>query len=247
MTRRAADEERSLARGSLWRLRVDDRRARRVVARPSRRRRLRLRRLAFRDRAARALYVGVWAATRGSCRRGARTRPPPIVPFQNFATADGWFVVAARSRSSGCAVRGARAVRELATDERFATSAGARDNRDELLTDLDGRSRSGRRPSGSSRWPRPACRVAGERHRRRARGSAGACARRDRRGRASGARNSAAGGAPRFGWRTHARPVRRAPSFGASTRSRCSARCVATRANASMLSGPGVFGDVEVA
>ena len=91
-----ADEERALARRPLRRVRVGDRRPRRALAGAPRRRRLRLRRLAVRDRAARA------HATSAPGRRRAATSPPrrrnsahpSIVPFQNFATADGWIVVA---------------------------------------------------------------------------------------------------------------------------------------------------------
>jgi crotonobetainyl-CoA:carnitine CoA-transferase CaiB-like acyl-CoA transferase len=84
-------------------------------------------------------YVGVWAASRGYVPpRRPNSGHPSIVPFQNFATADGWIVVSCPKEKfwvTLCEVLGRP---ELATDERFA-DFGARDrNRDELLPILDG-------------------------------------------------------------------------------------------------------------
>jgi len=62
---------------------------------------------------------------------------PSIVPFQNFATADGWIVVACPKQKfwvSLCDVLGRP---ELAGDERFADFAARDRNRDELLEILD--------------------------------------------------------------------------------------------------------------
>jgi crotonobetainyl-CoA:carnitine CoA-transferase CaiB-like acyl-CoA transferase len=59
------------------------------------------------------------------------------VPFQNFATADGWIVVACPKEKFWQALCEALGNPELAVDERFA-DFGARDgNRDELLAILD--------------------------------------------------------------------------------------------------------------
>jgi crotonobetainyl-CoA:carnitine CoA-transferase CaiB-like acyl-CoA transferase len=84
-------------------------------------------------------YVGVWAASRGYVPpRRRNSAHPSIVPFQNFATADGWIVVACPKQKfwvTLCETLGRPA---LAADERFA-DFGARDrNRDELLPILDG-------------------------------------------------------------------------------------------------------------
>jgi crotonobetainyl-CoA:carnitine CoA-transferase CaiB-like acyl-CoA transferase len=84
------------------------------------------------------MYVGTWAATEGY-------RPPrrhnsahlSIVPFQNFATADGWIVVACPKEKFWrrlCEVIGRP---ELATDARFADFASRDEHRDELLPALD--------------------------------------------------------------------------------------------------------------
>jgi crotonobetainyl-CoA:carnitine CoA-transferase CaiB-like acyl-CoA transferase len=83
-------------------------------------------------------YVGTWAASRGYVPpRRRNSAHPSIVPFQNFATADGWIVVACPKQKFWEALCGALGSPELAADERFA-DFGARDrNRDELLTILD--------------------------------------------------------------------------------------------------------------
>jgi crotonobetainyl-CoA:carnitine CoA-transferase CaiB-like acyl-CoA transferase len=84
-------------------------------------------------------YVGTWAASRGYAPpRRPNSGHPSIVPFQNFATADGWIVVACPKQKfwvSLCDVLGRP---ELAGDERFADFAARDRNRDELLVILDG-------------------------------------------------------------------------------------------------------------
>jgi crotonobetainyl-CoA:carnitine CoA-transferase CaiB-like acyl-CoA transferase len=83
-------------------------------------------------------YVGTWAATRGYVPpRRRNSAHPSIVPFQNFATADGWIVVACPKQKfweSLCAALGRP---ELAADERFADFASRDGNRDELAAILD--------------------------------------------------------------------------------------------------------------
>ena len=83
-------------------------------------------------------YVGTWAASRGYVPpRRRNSAHPSIVPFQNFATADGWIVVACPKQKfweSLCSTLG-RA--ELAAEERFADFAARDRNRDELLPILD--------------------------------------------------------------------------------------------------------------
>ena len=62
---------------------------------------------------------------------------PSIVPYQPFATADGWIAVAAANDglfTRLCEVLGRP---ELASDERFATNAARVENRDELLPLLE--------------------------------------------------------------------------------------------------------------
>jgi crotonobetainyl-CoA:carnitine CoA-transferase CaiB-like acyl-CoA transferase len=84
-------------------------------------------------------YVGVWAASRGYVPpRRPNSGHPSIIPFQNFATADGWIVVACPKEKFWVTLCNALGRPELATDERFV-DFGARDrNRDELLPILDG-------------------------------------------------------------------------------------------------------------
>jgi crotonobetainyl-CoA:carnitine CoA-transferase CaiB-like acyl-CoA transferase len=83
-------------------------------------------------------YVGTWAASRGYVPpRRPNSAHPSIVPFQNFATADGWIVVACPKQKFWELLCRALGKPELAADERFA-DFGARDrNRDELLPILD--------------------------------------------------------------------------------------------------------------
>jgi crotonobetainyl-CoA:carnitine CoA-transferase CaiB-like acyl-CoA transferase len=79
-------------------------------------------------------YVGTWAATRGYLAdRRADSAHPSIVPFQNFATADGWIVVACPKERLWRELCAAIERPELAADPRYE-SFGARDrNRDVLV------------------------------------------------------------------------------------------------------------------
>jgi crotonobetainyl-CoA:carnitine CoA-transferase CaiB-like acyl-CoA transferase len=83
-------------------------------------------------------YVGTWAATEGyTPPRRANSAHPSIVPFQNFATADGWIVVACPKQKFWERLCEAIGQPELAGDARFA-DFGARDrNRDELSPILE--------------------------------------------------------------------------------------------------------------
>ena len=83
-------------------------------------------------------YVGTWAASRDYVPpRRPNSAHPSIVPFQNFATGDGWIVVACPKQKFWEALCTALGKPELARDERFA-DFGARDrNRDALLAILD--------------------------------------------------------------------------------------------------------------
>jgi crotonobetainyl-CoA:carnitine CoA-transferase CaiB-like acyl-CoA transferase len=83
-------------------------------------------------------YVGTWAATRGYVPpRRRNSAHPSIVPFQNFATTDGWIVVACPKQKFWESLCAALDRPELAADERFADFAARDKNRDELLTILD--------------------------------------------------------------------------------------------------------------
>jgi len=84
-------------------------------------------------------YVGTWAASRGDYTppRRANSAHPSIVPFQNFATADGWVVVACPKQKFWvrlCEVLGRP---ELVEDVRFQDFAARDRNRDRLLPILD--------------------------------------------------------------------------------------------------------------
>ena len=202
--RRAAHQERALARRPVRRLRRGDRDAR---AAPGAARRdgvgLRLRRLAVRDRAARAhvrRHLGGERTGTTPPRLRELARTPRSCPFQTFATADGWITIAcAKQKFWERPVHGARprrpargsALRRL----RGARRATATSSSPILGADFAHASRprtgstllvAGRRPAR-----------AGQRRRRGARGSAGAGARRRRRARAPDARHRPPGRARR--------------------------------------------------
>jgi len=84
------------------------------------------------------VYVGTWAATKGyTPPRRSNSAHPSIVPFQNFATADGWIVVACPKPKFWERFCGAIERPELAADERFADFAARDRNRDELTPLLE--------------------------------------------------------------------------------------------------------------
>ena len=83
-------------------------------------------------------YVGTWAASRDYVPpRRVNSGHPSIVPFQNFATADGWIVVACPKQKFWESLCVAIGRPELADDDRFADFAGRDRNRDELVPILD--------------------------------------------------------------------------------------------------------------
>ena len=92
----------------------------------------------FETAMAELMYVGTWAATKGYVpERKANSAHPSIVPFQNFATADGWIVVSCpkpKFWKRVCEVIGRP---ELAADPRFVDFAARDRNRVELLAILD--------------------------------------------------------------------------------------------------------------
>jgi crotonobetainyl-CoA:carnitine CoA-transferase CaiB-like acyl-CoA transferase len=92
----------------------------------------------FETALAELMYVGTWAASREFVPpRRHNSAHPVIVPFQNFATADGWIVVACPKQKFWVLFCEAIGRPELATDERFADFGGRDQNRDVLLPVLD--------------------------------------------------------------------------------------------------------------
>jgi crotonobetainyl-CoA:carnitine CoA-transferase CaiB-like acyl-CoA transferase len=84
------------------------------------------------------MYVGTWAATAGyEPPRRHNSAHPSLVPFQNFATADGWIVIACPKEKFWQALCVVLDRPDLATDERFADFAGRDRHRGELLGELD--------------------------------------------------------------------------------------------------------------
>ena len=83
-------------------------------------------------------YVGTWAATKGyTPPRRNNSAHPSIVPFQNFATKDGWIVVACPKPKFWDRFCDAIGRPELAGEERFADFAARDRNRDELTPLLE--------------------------------------------------------------------------------------------------------------
>jgi crotonobetainyl-CoA:carnitine CoA-transferase CaiB-like acyl-CoA transferase len=83
-------------------------------------------------------YVGTWAATRGYVPpRRANSAHPSIVPFQNFATADGWIVVACPKDSFWQALCEAIERPDLAAEHSYGDFSGRDQHRDDLLSELD--------------------------------------------------------------------------------------------------------------
>jgi crotonobetainyl-CoA:carnitine CoA-transferase CaiB-like acyl-CoA transferase len=83
-------------------------------------------------------YPATWALSAGF--EPVRTRHsahPSVVPFQNFATADGWIVVACPKEKFWQRLAEVLGRPDLATDGRFATMADRREHAGELLEILD--------------------------------------------------------------------------------------------------------------
>ena len=84
------------------------------------------------------VYVGTWAATKGyTPPRRSNSAHPSIVPFQNFATADGWIVVACPKQKFWERLCEAIGRPELVVDSRFADFSARDRNRDELVPILE--------------------------------------------------------------------------------------------------------------
>jgi crotonobetainyl-CoA:carnitine CoA-transferase CaiB-like acyl-CoA transferase len=79
-------------------------------------------------------YPATWHLTRGfEPVRTAQSAHPSLVPFQNFATSDGWIVVACAKEKFWRNLTEVIGRRELATDERFEDFAARYEHRDQLL------------------------------------------------------------------------------------------------------------------
>jgi crotonobetainyl-CoA:carnitine CoA-transferase CaiB-like acyl-CoA transferase len=90
-------------------------------------------------------YPATWHLSAGfEPQRTAHSAHPSVVPFQNFATADGWIVVACPKEKFWQRLAETIGHPDLATDERFATFAARNAHAKELLTILEAvfRSRS---------------------------------------------------------------------------------------------------------
>jgi crotonobetainyl-CoA:carnitine CoA-transferase CaiB-like acyl-CoA transferase len=82
-------------------------------------------------------YVGTWTASRGyEPERLANSAHPSIVPFQAFATADGWLVIACAKEKFWTRLTAIVGRPELADDPRFATFAERRENRALVQTEI---------------------------------------------------------------------------------------------------------------
>lgn len=83
-------------------------------------------------------YLGTWVASRDyEPVRRANSAHQSIVPFQNFATADGWLVVACPKQSLWQRLCDTAGRPELAADARYASFADRYANRDDLLEALE--------------------------------------------------------------------------------------------------------------
>jgi crotonobetainyl-CoA:carnitine CoA-transferase CaiB-like acyl-CoA transferase len=82
-------------------------------------------------------YMGTWSATGGwVAQRLPDSSHQTVVPFQTFATADGWLAVACAKESLWRRLCDALGRPELAADPRFADLAARNANRDELVAIL---------------------------------------------------------------------------------------------------------------
>ena len=84
-------------------------------------------------------YLATWHLTAGyEPVRTELSAHPSLVPFQNFATSDGWIVVACAKEKFWVRLTQAIERPDLASDERFTTFDRRRQNATELLTELRG-------------------------------------------------------------------------------------------------------------
>jgi crotonobetainyl-CoA:carnitine CoA-transferase CaiB-like acyl-CoA transferase len=83
------------------------------------------------------MYVSTWHLSRGyEPQRIANSAHPSIVPFQNFATADGWIVVACAKDKFFDLLCGALGLAWMTADPRFSTMAARLANREACVGEL---------------------------------------------------------------------------------------------------------------
>jgi crotonobetainyl-CoA:carnitine CoA-transferase CaiB-like acyl-CoA transferase len=83
-------------------------------------------------------YPATWHLSRGhQTTRRTRSEHPSVVPFGAFPTADGWLMLACVKTKFFVRLVEVIGAPELATDPRFETLDGRRDNHDELIPLLD--------------------------------------------------------------------------------------------------------------
>jgi crotonobetainyl-CoA:carnitine CoA-transferase CaiB-like acyl-CoA transferase len=94
-------------------------------------------------------YPATWHLSAGfEPQRTVHSAHPSVVPFQNFATSDGWIVVACPKDKFWQGLADSIGRPDLATDDRFATFAARNAHAKELLTILEAIFRS----QSSSHW-----------------------------------------------------------------------------------------------
>ena len=83
------------------------------------------------------MYVSTWHLSKGWVpERTHNSAHPSIVPFQNFATRDGWIVIACAKDKFFDLLCGVLGLEWMTSDARFATMAARRSNRDACLAEL---------------------------------------------------------------------------------------------------------------
>lgn len=83
-------------------------------------------------------YIATWHLSKGILpSRTRHSAHPSLVPFQNFATSDGWIVVACAKEKFWERLGRAIGRSELAVDPRFATFALRREHADVLVPELE--------------------------------------------------------------------------------------------------------------
>jgi crotonobetainyl-CoA:carnitine CoA-transferase CaiB-like acyl-CoA transferase len=85
-------------------------------------------------------YVATWALSRGwQPERTAQSAHPSLIPFQLFATADGWIVISCAKEAMFRRMCEALQLEWMVADERFGTFAARDRNRAECVQILSGR------------------------------------------------------------------------------------------------------------
>jgi crotonobetainyl-CoA:carnitine CoA-transferase CaiB-like acyl-CoA transferase len=83
-------------------------------------------------------YLSTWHLTAGyEPARTMHSAHPSLVPFQNFATADGWIVVACAKEKFWTRLLGVLARADLQADDRYASFDARRRHAPTLLAELD--------------------------------------------------------------------------------------------------------------